>query len=169
MPEKQAPSPIDQPLTKVNENQLNRPAVLFHLDDVEQPKQVIPTKTEIKRYVLDMEDEEVSETVMQNSVSTKKIPQVEKEQTFSPLDGTIAEGLAQRTEDRKEKLKQFNHSFSQNKRVEDLEREPAYKRYDVELENPGDGSNPSRTSLSIDSKNETQLRSNNSFLHDNVD
>ena len=169
VPEKQAPSPIDQPLTKVNENQLNRPAVLFHLDDVEQPKQVIPTKTEVKRYVLDMEDEEVSETVMQNSVSTKKIPQVEKEQTFSPLDGTIAEGLAQRTEDRKEKLKQFNHSFSQNKRVEDLEREPAYKRYDVELENPGDGSNPSRTSLSIDSKNETQLRSNNSFLHDNVD
>jgi cell division protein FtsZ len=169
VPEKQAPSPIDQPLTKVNENQLNRPAILFHLDDVEQPKQVIPTKTEVKRYVLDMEDEEVSETVMQNSVSIKKTPQVVKEQTFSPLDGTIAEGLAQRTEDRKEKLKQFNHSFSQNKRVEDLEREPAYKRYDVELESPGDGSNPSRTSLSIDSKNETQLRSNNSFLHDNVD
>jgi hypothetical protein len=41
--------------------------------------------------------------------------------------------------ERKEKLKQFNYRFNQNTRVENLEREPAYKRQEVELSDPENG------------------------------
>ena len=40
---------------------------------------------------------------------------------------------------------------------------------EVELSEPDNGGAASRTSLSVDSQNEVQIRTNNSFLHDNVD
>ena len=88
---------------------------------------------------------------------------------FHQLTALFEEGLSRRTEERKEKLKQFNYRFNQNTRVEDLEREPAYKRQEIELDEPDNGASASRTSLSTDSKDELQFRTNNSFLHDNVD
>ena len=52
---------------------------------------------------------------------------------------------------------------------EELEKEPAYKRLGLDLTDTDSSSNRSRMSLGSDSNNEMQLRSNNSFLHDNVD
>jgi cell division protein FtsZ len=53
--------------------------------------------------------------------------------------------------------------------VEEYEKEPAYKRSGVDLSNPQTNNANSRISLGTDSNNDNQLRSNNSFLHDNVD
>ena len=52
--------------------------------------------------------------------------------------------------------------------MDEFEKEPAYKRSGVELNTPN-YNNKSRTSLGTDSNDDIQLRSNNSFLHDNVD
>ena len=56
----------------------------------------------------------------------------------------------------------------QLQRVDDMERQPAYKRQGMDLD-PHVRDEPSRTSLNTDSNDDLHLRSNNSFLHDNVD
>ncbi len=53
-------------------------------------------------------------------------------------------------------------------RIDELEKQPAFKRKGLDLEEDT-SETPSRTSLETDSNDEIQLRSNNSFLHDNVD
>jgi cell division protein FtsZ len=69
------------------------------------------------------------------------------------------------------KLKELNYTFKHNNaaKIDHLEREPAYKRVGVELCNVATNTALSRTSVNIDANNDLQLRSNNSFLHDNVD
>ena len=165
VPEPQIKSPLDEPLT-VQPPQQEAPAILFQLDDDSQPTHAQPNEGEVKRFVLEM-DEEPAPVMKKTKIESKSI--VETQKPFSPVDGTIEEGLSRRTEERKEKLKQFNYRFNQNSRVEDLEREPAYKRQEIALDEPDNGASASRTTLSTDSKDELQFRTNNSFLHDNVD
>ncbi|MES2747102.1 MAG: cell division protein FtsZ [Bacteroidota bacterium] len=89
---------------------------------------------------------------------------------ISPVDMSIEDILKVRADERRLKLKEFNYKFHNNpSRVEEMEKEPAYKRLGVDLtENQGQNNN-SRMSLGTDSNDDVQLRSNNSFLHDNVD
>lgn len=89
----------------------------------------------------------------------------------SPFDQTIEETAVQENEKRKEHLKKFNHAFKHSmSKIDEFEKQPAYKRMGVELEEPNSsGSNESRMSVDNDNNDEIQLRSNNSFLHDNVD
>ena len=49
-----------------------------------------------------------------------------------------------------------------------MEKEPAFKRAGIDLDDV-DAVKMSRTNISEDSNGETNLRTNNSFLHDNVD
>jgi cell division protein FtsZ len=97
---------------------------------------------------------------------------VEEKREVSPLHLTISE-LQNRSQDRKEKMKQFNYKFvnKMNKNIDEIEKEPAYKRMGVELDETLQSSDSvqSKTTLSVDENDELQLRSNNSFLHDNVD
>ena len=88
----------------------------------------------------------------------------------NPFDNSIDEILKDRAEDRRKKMKDFNHKFSfRRNSIEDIEKEPAYKRQGVDLDDAPTEQKISRTSLSEDSNEDIQLRSNNSFLHDNVD
>ncbi|HEU4790256.1 MAG TPA: cell division protein FtsZ [Flavobacterium sp.] len=88
----------------------------------------------------------------------------------SPVDMTIEETLRFRAEERRRKLKDFNYKFHDNvSRVDELEREPAYKRFGIDLSSSQTNNSTSRISVGTDSNNDLQLRSNNSYLHDNVD
>lgn len=88
----------------------------------------------------------------------------------SPVDMTIEETLRFRAEERRRKLKDFNYKFHDNvSRVDELEREPAYKRFGIDLNSSQTNNATSRISVGTDSNNDLQLRSNNSYLHDNVD
>ena len=86
----------------------------------------------------------------------------------SPLDLTITE-LKKRAEERRKKMKGFNYKFNDqmNKNIDEIERQPAYKRLGINLDTTTSISN-AKTSISTDSE-ELNLSSNNSFLHDNVD
>jgi cell division protein FtsZ len=53
--------------------------------------------------------------------------------------------------------------------TDELEKEPAYKRSGIELSKPQMNNINSRISVGMDSNDDLQLRSNNSYLHDNVD
>ncbi len=93
---------------------------------------------------------------------------------FSPMNLTISE-LKNKAEDRRKKMKDFNYKFinKMNKNIDEIESEPAYKRMGVDLDEVTSSSemdkNQSRMTLGVDDNDEIQLRSNNSFLHDNVD
>lgn len=89
---------------------------------------------------------------------------------IDPMEIPIEELLKARADERRRKLKDFNYKFQNGlSNIDEIEKEPAYKRQGVDLnENPRQAK-VSRTSLSEDSNGEIQLRSNNSFLNDNVD
>ena len=78
--------------------------------------------------------------------------------------------LAARKEQRIQAFKNFNHQFNKGSiRIDEIERIPAYKRAGIEFDQIPEGSAVSRTTLGEDQNGDTQLRTNNSFLHDNVD
>jgi cell division protein FtsZ len=112
-------------------------------------------------------DEEVNFTVKQAVAETAE-NNINFE-TVSPVEMSIEEILKSRAEERKNKLKSFNHKFNNPNRIDDLEKEPAFRRQGLDVTSMPNQNNQSRMSLGIDSNDDVQLRSNNSFLHDNVD
>lgn len=88
---------------------------------------------------------------------------------MDPMERPIDE-LRLRADERRKKLKDFNYKFQNSlSNIDEIEKQPAYKRQGVNLNESQRESKISRTSISGDSNDEIQLRSNNSFLHDNVD
>ena len=92
---------------------------------------------------------------------------------LDPFNTSIEESLRLRADARRKKLKEFNYKFRHTasaNNVDEIEKEPAYKRMGIDL-NEASGTNGeiSRTTIGTDSNDDIQLRSNNSFLHDNVD
>ncbi|MDG2062874.1 MAG: cell division protein FtsZ [Flavobacteriaceae bacterium] len=99
---------------------------------------------------------------------TKTVEQL-TDKAENPFDMSINETLAVQNNKRKEHLKAFNHKFMhQMQRVDDMEKQPAYKRQGLDLDSDLPEAH-SRTTLNIDNNDDLQMRSNNSFLHDNVD
>ena len=107
----------------------------------------------------------------------KEIPVSDMEEVMSspqddsPFDKKIKETATKENEERKDHLKKFNHAFKHSvNKIDELEKQPAYRRIGLELDQPTSSeSNESRLSVDSDKNDDTQLRSNNSFLHDNVD
>ena len=117
--------------------------------------------------------EEKDETIAFEKRTVAPSPQRENQgDDNDPFDNPISsEVVRQRTEERKAKMKEFNYKFrSGSAQIDEIEKQPAYKRAGIELDNskPGEGK-LSRTSIDQDDNNELHFRKNNSFLHDNVD
>ncbi|BAO54321.1 cell division protein FtsZ [Nonlabens marinus] len=180
---------FDLPLTRSQEPKEEK--ITYQLEDIEvnDPINVIPvtevSNEGIKKYSLDdyMEVEKQlnnaapaakKPVVNEVHVSTLEEPKqetVKKEvlENLDPTDLPINEVLKMRAEERKLKMHAYNFKFKSSHRLDEIEKKPAYLRQGIELDkNPSD-SDRSRTTLSTDENNDVQLRSNNSFLHDNVD
>ena len=107
---------------------------------------------------------------LKTTVPQAEINEIQTEsEEVSPLSLTITE-LQKRAEERRKTMKGFNYKFSDqmNKNIDDIERQPAYKRLGIDLDAVDASISKSKTSLSSEN-DEIQLKSNNSFLHDNVD
>jgi cell division protein FtsZ len=120
-------------------------------------------------------EEEIVDEALKITIKEKKVIVDELEvfeaKEVSPFDATISE-IQQTANSRREKMKKFNYKFNNNvpQNIDDIEKVPAYKRNGVDLEETNTfDTYQSRTSLSVDDNDKIQLRSNNSFLHDNVD
>lgn len=111
-----------------------------------------------------------SEVVFEKKVVEEKTFETNEAQDIDPINTPISELLKERAEERRRKMKEFNYKFN-NAKIDEIEKVPAYKRQGVDLENnpPSSETTISRTSLDLDDNEDIQLRSNNSFLHDNVD
>jgi len=190
--EEQITLTFDLPLPdkKTSEDDSNK--MMFSLDDgisnldVNEPTEVIPVnevnESGEKRYALDDYDKEVSPStktdtkVKEDIVFEKKtLPEPEEEERVSedevdPMHTPISEVIKARANERRKKMKNFNHKFN-NAKIDEIEKEPAYKRQGVDLEDgkPSSETSVSRLSVNTDDNDDIHLRSNNSFLHDNVD
>ena len=157
--------------------------------EVKDHVEVVPV-TEVsvdgeKRYSLD--DYQEMETMLSEAKPEEEIPdeeivfstkiveetevkEADKNEPADPLNAPISKLLKDRTEERKKRMKEFNYKFRNSaSKIDDIEKQPAYKRAGIDLdESSEDDTNISRTSVSTDD-DDIELRSNNSFLHDNVD
>jgi len=112
-----------------------------------------------------IDDYEINNTV---EPLASEIKADNKEIVLNPLNSSIADGLSKRTEERKIKLKQYNYNFTKANNIKSMENEPAFKRAGVSLDSVHQFES-SRSDISEDLNGEINLRTNNSFLHDNVD
>ncbi|WP_412984100.1 cell division protein FtsZ [Pontimicrobium sp. IMCC45349] len=199
--EEQTVLSFDLPLTTTPEPKIEEPEevekVIFSLDDDIKDVQVndyveLITVTEANeegetRYTLD--DHIILEQTNEKYVAKKDTQvQVEEDIVFEkkiveehvaeekvveeldPMNSPISDLLKERADERRRKMKDFNYKFN-NSKIDDIEKEPAYKRQGVNLDDVQHSSenNASRMSIGLDDNDDIQLRSNNSFLHDNVD
>lgn len=152
--------------------------IKYSLSDFENIEPTIQNSSTISVNEMNVEGAEevqIEEEELQLELKTKEATSIEEievvdSKEVSPLDLTIAE-LQKRSNSRKEKMKKFNYKFMNNvnQNVNDIENQPAYKRMGIDLQESNSDVSKSRTTLSVDDNDEIQLRSNNSFLHDNVD
>ena len=151
------------PVTEVNQSGIVRYSLEDYFEneaELEAEKPVAKAQEPI--------DEELNFTMKKSEESVENNTKFEN---ISPLEMSIEESLKFRAEERKRKMKDFNHKFNNiNAHIDEIEREPAYKRMGIDVTStPNTNTNQSRMSLGTDSNDDIQLRSNNSFLHDNVD
>ena len=148
-----APEPID-------ENQVEEPNPVKHdLVTVFQDTEEITFSPKATTEVQQLKEEETT---------SEDTPA--EEQTNHPFDRTIQQTVRIENEKRKAQLKKFNYVFKANlHKIEELERQPAYKRQGIDLDAFSEEQTGSRISVDRDSNDDIQLRSNNSYLHDNVD
>jgi cell division protein FtsZ len=183
------------PTASINEQKIEEEPIVFDLSDdildleVNDAIEVVPvgetTPEGVRKYSLEdyMEEEkrlteaqpaEVMEEEDKEIILEKKIvdsdPETEKTEDVDPVNQPISETLKARAAERRAKMKEFNYKFRNSAtKIDDIEKEPAYKRAGIDVDTKPDDSGLSRTSLGTDSNDDIQLRKNNSFLHDNVD
>ncbi|MDA9242268.1 cell division protein FtsZ [Flavobacteriaceae bacterium] len=136
--------------------------------EVRNPIHIIPVTEDIgiKSNKLGIDDYGFENNTVESSFSDLNIDK--KETILNPLNSSISDGLSKRTEERKIKLKEYNYNFTKTNNISSMENEPAFKRAGISLDNI-EQFKSSRTVISEDSNGEINLRTNNSFLHDNVD
>lgn len=151
------------PVTEISEAGIKR----YSLDDYQEEENRLTSARPSK--VEEIAEEEI--VFEKRTIDKPEKPSREENEPADPLNTPISKLLSDRTDERKKKLKAFNHKFRNNpSKIEDIEKQPAYKRMGIELsDNSTSKSNISRTTLNTDDDDDMDLRKNNSFLHDNVD
>lgn len=146
-------------VTEANESGEKR----YALDDFTSYESSM-NKTKTK--TIDIDEEIVFEKKVMASNTAENLERGE----IDPMNSPISDLLKERADERRRKMKDFNHKFNSAK-VDEFERIPAYKRQGVNLDETYHSSETktSRMSVGKDDNDDVQLRSNNSFLHDNVD
>src|SRR5690554_2170796 len=148
------------PITEVSGNGVKR----YSLDDYQEVEDFMNAAKPKSKF----QDTEEEEIVFEKR--TVELPNPEtKTNEEDPMNTPISQLLKDRTEERKRKMKEFNYKFKNSpSRIDEIEKQPAYKRMGIDLSETKNESNISRTSVNSD-EDGIELRRNNSFLHDNVD
>lgn len=102
-----------------------------------------------------------------HTITSKKV-ESEPETT---THGSENDDISKNAQERINKLKNLSINLRSHEKINELENEPAYVRKNVQLDDKEHSSESvvSRYTLGEDSKNQPVIKSDNSFLHDNVD
>ena len=155
------------PVTELNENGLIRYSLEEYMEMENDLLDSKPTTPSFEEPIA----AELNFTVKEVEITTLQTPTYATYENTTPEELTIEETLRLRSDERRKKLKDFNYKFHNNSSyIDQLEKTPAYKRSGLDLNENGLQNNQnSRISIGNDSNNDAQLRTNNSYLHDNVD
>lgn len=165
-----------------SENEVVKYSLEDYLDLEEKLKSASPTASETPSIQTEKNieakaksnaetEDEALNFVVREVKETSQEKQAEKTQNVSPVNASIQESMRLQGSERREKLKAFNHRFQMHqKSIEDAENIPAYKRQGINIQDGGYSKESKIGRMSIQNDEEgTNLKSNNSFLHDNVD
>jgi cell division protein FtsZ len=148
------------------------------VNEFETPQNTIEEEEEIQAstvvWNLHDEVEEVEKTIAENKdpfvFENKK---EENKETEAPVytNRIPDEDQLRRSQERIMKIKELGMKMKTPSGINDLEKEPAYKRRQISLDSIPHSSenNISRFTLSDDEDGKPRLKDDNSFLHDNVD
>ncbi len=151
------------PITEVSGEGIKR----YSLDDYQEVENRLNSAKPSKLVAEEIEDEEI--VFEKRTVAEPNAKEVETQIEEDPMNLPISKILSERTEERKRKMKEFNYKFKNSpSRIDEIEKQPAYKRMGIDLNETKNEPNISRTSVNTED-DEIELRKNNSFLHDNVD
>jgi cell division protein FtsZ len=149
-----------QAIPQIEENK----KIVFELnidEEEETPDQVISSilqeepKVEMKTVVLEMDDEEEVETL----------------RTLDSNPKVSSDNMKVEARERENRLRAISQQLRTPSGLTNLEDIPAYKRNEIELDETSHSAENeiSTYTLSDGKNNSTELKQNNSFLHDNVD
>ena len=156
------PVVISEIQVPVTETAVEEVPTVFQLEETELLEELLSPVSEGKLNDIDLE----YKVVIKESVP-EETTQVHDS---NPFDRSIDESENSENEKRKEQLKKFNYTFKNNiNRIEEMEKQPAYKRMGFDIDAAPEATGNSQMTLNTDSNEDIQFRSNNSFLHDNVD
>lgn len=157
---------INRPIVKDGikpENRIEAPRVIHKLGDDDNQKS---------------EEEDIDEdsfTLIRRTQKTEEKPQIENKvvenRTFEENPIREDDSIRKNADERISRLKSMSMSFRNPGQLTELENQPAYLRKNIQLKDPelATQSVVSRHTLGEDNKNNTVIKSDNSFLHDNVD
>ena len=149
-------------------------SVIRHtLIEDEPPVREVPQESGFEFEVKLAETDFVFETpsaVFNNDVEPHKTQELEKGADDDKNDDSIEDQL-RKSKERILRLKDLSMKLRTSNGLQELENEPAYKRKQMQLQQVQHSSESqvSRFTLSNDEDGSTEIRPNNSFLHDNVD
>jgi cell division protein FtsZ len=139
-------------------------------------KDIVETPVAVDNREVTFEFNNVSrESVISTPVAERNEEQYEKAPVVYDLNNDNLEDETdeqlRKARERVTKLKQLSYRIGNPGNIADMEKEPAFKRRNVKLDSVAHSSESSvsRYTLSNEEEKKTELRQNNSFLHDNVD
>ncbi|MAP79856.1 MAG: cell division protein FtsZ [Aequorivita sp.] len=151
------------PVTEVSDQGIKR----YSLDDYQEMEDHLNKASAKKETMTEELDEEI--VFEKRTVANTNVSEPETKEVEDPMNSPISKILSDRAEERKRKMKEFNYKFKNSpSRIDEIEKQPAYKRMGIDLKDTQAESNISRTSVNTED-DDIELRRNNSFLHDNVD
>ncbi|GAB2766448.1 cell division protein FtsZ [Salinimicrobium soli] len=152
--------------------------IRYSLDDYMQVEQMLKSSQPVKpkQEPKQEAEPELKRPVSREQEPVKSTPKPEEkksapEEDIDPFNSPINESLVKRAAERRAKMKEFNYKFRNSiPRIDEIEKQPAYKRQGIDLDSSKPGEERlSRTTLGTGDDDEIRFRTNNSFLHDNVD
>jgi cell division protein FtsZ len=124
-----------------------------------------PLETPTQTVVQPKEEDSVKRFFLEDEVEQKNnLENVQTRVALSP------EEMQRRNTERMERIQQYNVKLKKAEGLKELEDEPAYVRRNIHLEDVSKSAEQKVSRFGLtDDQNGSGLRTNNSFLHDNVD
>ncbi len=177
--ETMAAEPTPEPISKTDAPEVKRFALEEEtdLERMERFERSMGVKKPLDEYRKAAKESEPADEMTAFKVRTVDAPQQEvsakvsdQRQAADPLETPIRVALQQTGKNNREHLRRFNYKFSNASGNNEVNHVPAYKRMGVDLDESSSSEANSYGSMTLSGEGKNvEIRTNNSFLHDNVD
>jgi cell division protein FtsZ len=117
----------------------------------EEPKAKVEDDEVVRHFLTD----DLEERVEMEQVKSRPVLSQEEQQA--------------RSKERMERIQAYTSKLKSSSGLSELEKEPAYKRKNIQIEDVPHSSEDTQSKFTLSGKDSISLKENNSFLHDNVD